>query len=69
MRGADTRHCWPRVNTGHRDRAKLGYTVLILVPTLRWFYNLFVWNGVKLISLVYLFILQFVRGGVVVTST
>ena len=20
MRGADTRHCWPRVNTGHRDR-------------------------------------------------
>ena len=51
------------------DRVMLGYTVLILVPTLRWFYNLFVWNGVKLISLVYLFILQFVRGGVVVTST
>ena len=91
VRGTDTRHCWPRVNTGHRDRElrcgmvplhslqtpgcscwyrnMSGYTVLILVLFLRWCYNLFVWmdwNWYRLF--IYLF-LQFVCGGVVVSST
>ena len=46
-----------------------GYTVLILVLFLRWCYNLFVWmdwNWYRLF--IYLF-LQFVCGGVVVSST